>query len=90
MSDSVSLTCGTCRHWIALPIDLTQQAITEQRGECRWGPPGVTIRMGQDRFNRQVTAVLAAYPQLPATFAACGQHRARVELPVLDAAGAEV
>lgn len=61
-------TCQGCRHWHRRPADPGSVG-DEASGECRCNPPSATI-IPTNRGN----LVLAAYPILPASFAACGQH----------------
>lgn len=76
MSVEQNLTCFTCAHWHAKPKTAATLG-QPQRGDCRFGPPNVTsIPAGP---QGQV-AQFSAYPDLPANFAACSQHEARLEI----------
>lgn len=58
-------TCGTCRHWHALPTNA--QNLTDKRGECREGPPQTTTLPN--------IGSISVYPNLPEQFPACHQHQ---------------
>lgn len=67
-------TCGNCIHWHGLdrPERYAGPVLIEPdspaQGQCRHSPPSVTTLPGP-----QGVIHLTAYPQLPATYAACGQ-----------------
>lgn len=63
-------TCGQCRHYHLLPRPRMVNGATDmsqpQQGECREGPPHLTIHLHQGQ-----QLMLAGYPQLPVEFVAC-------------------
>ena len=62
-------SCGACRHWQRLPQPPGPATLGRPPlGECRCLPPQVHLLPGPQGMPMQT----AAYPQLPATFQACG------------------
>ena len=80
--DAPSPTCGTCKHWHKLP---RASAIVGQpaSGECREGPPGITVFAGQDPRrpgNIQIAGNVTMYAQPAENFPACARHVPRVAI----------
>lgn len=66
--------CGNCRHWhrIVNPANLA-----ERNGECRQGPPSVTVLPGP-----QGQMFLTAYSRMHDQFPACSKIELRVPVGV--------
>lgn len=65
-------TCGNCRHWKRKPPDPND--LTSRNGECREGPPSMTILPASNGGK----AMLVGYLTLPANFEACDRFAERV------------
>lgn len=70
-------TCGDCRHFVPSELPVGQPVVVGQprQGECREGPPNVTVVI----VNGQVAGKITSYPAPHNQWAACS----RFELAVL-------
>lgn len=69
--------CGGCRHWRAQPQNPMQLAKEDDRnGECRQGPPHVTVIFAQTGQGVAAAGQAAQYPVLPRKFPACSKYEA--------------
>lgn len=69
------VTCGSCRHWHQVPIDVNNLS-APRPGECRGAPPATGLVPGPQGPMRYTL-----YPLLPAEFPACGRHEPAVTIP---------
>ncbi len=93
-------TCGSCKYWHEKPteapppvphgaVDLQERAAlsapVERRGICRRFPPTTTSLPVRDRMGNQIgLSMQSSYPDLPATFDACGEYAVRVALSMVE------
>lgn len=72
-------TCGDCAHFHRV-IDPSN--IRDQKGECREGPPSLTMLPA----NTGAMMQLCGYPTVAVGFPACSRHRVKVAELVLSEA----
>lgn len=66
-------TCGNCRHWFKIPQDPMNLDPKSIRGQCREGPPHMTLVALPGPNGQPVLHPFADYPALPPTYAACSK-----------------
>ena len=74
LPENQPLTCRTCRHWYGGPKDPNNIG-APQPGECREGPPHLTMIQIQGGF-----AQISAYPNPGENFSACDRHEVAVAI----------
>lgn len=76
--------CGQCRHWHKKPRQGVPDLSQPESGDCRCLPPNATVQAVRSG-TRVLQTITSVYPDLPATFPACGCYEEVTRGPAREA-----